>query len=67
VGTVSGVRPLDRIQHGLPTSGLTDRCAHPAAGPHGADLFDMTARDADACTAEEVMGHLHELPTTVAG
>jgi hypothetical protein len=36
-------------------------------GPSGANLSDMTAKYADACTAEEVVGHLQELPSAVAG
>src|SRR3712207_7550323 len=35
----------------------TDCCADRAAGPHEANLFDMTAKYADACTAEEVVRH----------
>ncbi|MCW2676042.1 MAG: carbamoylsarcosine amidase [Modestobacter sp.] len=58
---------VDSVQHGFPTFVVTDCCADRAAGPHEASLFDMTAKYADACTAEEVVSYFEGLPGTVAG
>jgi nicotinamidase-related amidase len=58
---------VDSVQHGFPTFVVTDCCADRAAGPHEANLFDMTAKYADACTAEEVVSRFQDLPQTVAG
>jgi maleamate amidohydrolase len=49
---------VDSVQAGFPTFVVTDCCADRAAGPHEANLFDMTAKYADPCTAEEVVRHL---------
>ncbi len=57
----------DSVQHGLPTFVVSDCCADRSAGPHEANLFDMTAKYADACTAEEVMRYFEGLTRTVAG
>ncbi len=53
---------VDAVQHGYDTFVVTDCCADRAVGPHEANLFDMTAKYADAMTAEDVMGYLDELP-----
>ena len=58
---------VDSVQHGFPTFVVTDCCADRAAGPHEANLFDMTAKYADACTAGEVVSYFDGLPRTVAG
>lgn len=58
---------VDSVQHGFPTFVVPDCCADRAAGPHEANVFDMTAKYADACTAEEVVSHFDGLPGTVAG
>lgn len=58
---------VDSVQHGFPTFVVTDCCADRAAGPHEANLFDMTAKYADACTAAEVVSYFGRLPDTVAG
>jgi nicotinamidase-related amidase len=58
---------VDSVQHGFPTFVVTDCCADRSAGPHEANLFDMTAKYADGCTAEEVVSHFEGLPRPVAG
>jgi nicotinamidase-related amidase len=58
---------VDSVQHGFPTFVVTDCCADRSAGPHEANLFDMTAKYADACTAEEVVSHFERLPRPVGG
>jgi maleamate amidohydrolase len=58
---------VDSVQHGFPTFVVVDCCADRAAGPHEANVFDMTAKYADACTAEEVVSHFEYLPQPVAG
>jgi len=58
---------VDSVQHGFPTFVVSDCCADRSAGPHEANLFDMTAKYADACTAEEVMRYFEGLSRTVAG
>jgi maleamate amidohydrolase len=55
---------VDAVQHGYDTFVVTDCCADRAVGPHEANLFDMTAKYADAITADEVRGYLEELPQT---
>ena len=57
---------VDSVQHGFPTFVVTDCCADRAAGPHEANLFDMTAKYADACTAEEVVTRFEGLPRAAA-
>jgi maleamate amidohydrolase len=52
---------VDAVQCGFPTFVVTDCCVDRAPGPHEANLFDMTAKYADALTAEEVAGHLQRL------
>jgi maleamate amidohydrolase len=58
---------VDSVQHGFATFVVPDCCVDRARGPHEANLFDMTAKYADALPAEEVVGHLQRLRTTVAG
>jgi maleamate amidohydrolase len=58
---------VDSVQHGFPTFVVTDCCADRSAGPHEANLFDMTAKYADGCTAEEVVRYLEGLPGPAAG
>lgn len=53
---------VDAVQHGYDTFVVADCCADRAAGPHEANLFDMTAKYADAITAEEVRAYLEQLP-----
>lgn len=53
---------VDAVQHGYDTFVVTDCCADRAPGPHEANLFDMTAKYADARTAEEVRAYLEDLP-----
>jgi maleamate amidohydrolase len=55
---------VDSVQHGFPTFVVTDCSADRSAGPHQANLFDMTAKYADPLTAEEVVGHLSGSPPT---
>jgi nicotinamidase-related amidase len=57
---------VDAVQHGFATFVVPDCCVDRAAGPHEANLFDMTAKYADPLTAEEVVGHLERLGRTVA-
>jgi maleamate amidohydrolase len=52
----------DSVQHGFPTFVVTDCCVDRAAGPHEANLFDMTAKYADPRTGEEVVSYLQALP-----
>lgn len=52
---------VDAVQHGCDTFVVTDCCADRAAGPHEANLFDMTAKYADAMTAQDVRAYLDEL------
>jgi len=58
---------VDSVQHGFPTFVVTDCCADRSAGPHEANLFDMTAKYADALTAKEVVSYLERLPETTGG
>jgi nicotinamidase-related amidase len=58
---------VDSVQHGFATFVVPDCCVDRAAGPHEANLFDMTAKYADPLSAEEVVGHLERLRETVAG
>jgi nicotinamidase-related amidase len=58
---------VDSVQHGFATFVVPDCCVDRARGPHEANLFDMTAKYADALSAEEVIGHLERLEQTVAG
>lgn len=58
---------VDSVQHGFATFVVPDCCVDRARGPHEANLFDMTAKYADALPAEEVVGHLERLSETVAG
>jgi maleamate amidohydrolase len=53
---------VDAVQHGFATFVVTDCCSDRAAGPHEANLFDMTAKYADALTAQEVVTYLERLP-----
>lgn len=53
---------VDAVQHGYDTFVVTDCCADRAMGPHEANVFDMTAKYADAITAEEVTAYLEGLP-----
>lgn len=53
---------VDAVQHGYDTFVVIDCCADRAAGPHEANLFDMTAKYADGMTAEEVRAYLEDLP-----
>jgi nicotinamidase-related amidase len=55
---------VDAVQYGFPTFVVTDCCADRSAGPHEANLFDMTAKYADPLTSEEVVSHLQRLPET---
>lgn len=57
---------VDSVQHGFPTFVVPDCCADRAAGPHQANVFDMTTKYADACTAEGVVSYFGRLPETVA-
>jgi maleamate amidohydrolase len=43
---------------------VPDCCIDRARGPHEANLFDMTAKYADALPAEEVVGQLGKLSQT---
>lgn len=52
---------VDSVQCGYDTFVVTDCCSDRAAGPHDANLFDMTAKYADAVTAEEVMAYFEDL------
>jgi nicotinamidase-related amidase len=58
---------VDSVQHGFATFVVPDCCVDRAPGPHEANLFDMTAKYADALPAEEVVGQLQRLRETVAG
>lgn len=58
---------VDSVQHGFPTFVVTDCCADRSAGPHEANLFDMTAKYADALTAKEVVSYLERLPEHAGG
>jgi maleamate amidohydrolase len=58
---------VDAVQHGFPTFVVQDCCADRSLGPHQANLFDMTAKYADGCTAEEVVRYLNGLSSTQAG
>jgi nicotinamidase-related amidase len=58
---------VDSVQYGFPTFVVPECCADRAAGPHEANVFDMTAKYADTCTAEEVVSYFEGLPGTVAG
>jgi maleamate amidohydrolase len=58
---------VDAVQYGFPTFVVPDCCVDRAAGPHEANLFDMTAKYADPLAAEEVIGHLEQLRETVPG
>jgi maleamate amidohydrolase len=58
---------VDSVQHGFATFVVPDCCVDRAPGPHAANLFDMTAKYADALSAGEVIGHLERLEQTVAG
>jgi nicotinamidase-related amidase len=58
---------VDAVQHGFSTFVVVDCVADRAAGPHEANLFDMTAKYADPLTAEEVIGYLTRLPEPLAG
>jgi maleamate amidohydrolase len=58
---------VDSVQHGFPTFVVTDCCADRSTGPHEANLFDMTAKYADALTAKEVVSYLQRLPETAGG
>ena len=58
---------VDSVQHGFPTFVVRDCCADRSAGPHEANLFDLTAKYADGCTAEEVVRYLDGLPGSAAG
>jgi maleamate amidohydrolase len=55
---------VDAVQHGFATFVVPDCCVDRARGPHEANLFDMTAKYADALPAEEVVGHLSKLSQT---
>jgi maleamate amidohydrolase len=55
---------VDSVQHGFPTFVVTDCVADRSAGPHEANLFDMTAKYADPLTAKEVVSYLERLPET---
>jgi maleamate amidohydrolase len=57
---------VDSVQHGFATFVVPDCCVDRARGPHEANLFDMTAKYADALPAEEVVGYLERLSETVA-
>lgn len=54
---------VDAVQHGYDTFVVTDCCADRATEPHEANLFDMTAKYADAMTAEEVRAYLDDVPS----
>lgn len=53
---------VDSVQYGYDTFVVTDCCNDRAAEPHDANLFDMTAKYADAVTAEEVRAYFEDLP-----
>jgi maleamate amidohydrolase len=55
---------VDAVQHGFATFVVPDCCVDRARGPHEANLFDMTAKYADALPAEEVVGQLSKLSQT---
>lgn len=57
---------VDSVQHGFDTFVITDCVADRSAGPHEANLFDMTAKYADSITAEEVIDKLERIPETEA-
>lgn len=57
---------VDSVQHGFPTFVVEDCCADRSPGPHEANLFDMTAKYADGCTSEEVIGYLDGVRGTPA-
>jgi maleamate amidohydrolase len=57
---------VDAVQHGFATFVVPECCVDRAAGPHEANLFDMTAKYADPLTAEEVVSHLERLRETVS-
>jgi nicotinamidase-related amidase len=58
---------VDAVQYGFPTFVVTDCCADRSAGPHEANLFDMTAKYADPLVAEEVVSYLKRLPEAASG
>lgn len=57
---------VDSVQHGFDTFVIADCVADRSAGPHEANLFDMTAKYADSLTAEEVIDRLQRIPETKA-
>jgi nicotinamidase-related amidase len=58
---------VDSVQHGFATFVVPDCCVDRARGPHEANLFDMTAKYADALTAQEVVSSLERSSQIVAG
>jgi maleamate amidohydrolase len=57
---------VDAVQHGFSTFVVPDCCVDRARGPHKANLFDMTAKYADALSAEEALAHFDALSQPAA-
>jgi nicotinamidase-related amidase len=55
---------VDAVQHGFNTFVVTDCVVDRASGPHEASLFDLTAKYADAVSAEEVVRYLRAAATS---
>lgn len=57
---------VDGVQAGYSTFVIRDCVFDRATGPHEASLFDMTAKYADAVTAQEVIGYFERLAAQAA-
>jgi len=52
---------VDSISHGFVTVVVSDAVGDRDAGPHEANLFDMSAKYADLCTTDEAIGYLRSV------
>ena len=55
---------VDAMSHGFITLVVEDACGDRAEGPHGANLFDMSAKYADLVTATEAITYLANTKST---
>ena len=57
---------VDAVSHGFVTLVVSDAVGDRAAGPHEANLFDMSAKYADLLTADEAIAYLGTLEHRIA-
>lgn len=55
----------DSVSHGFLTPAVADAVGHRAPEPHQADLFGMSAKYADPCSADEAIAYTERCPVGI--